>query len=64
MAGQPPWLKSKGKSNLLDDPEDRAEAKAGHPPTAREEAQEDSGKSAKKQAISNLMARAKKGGGK
>jgi len=61
MAGQPPWLKSKGKSSLLDDPEDRAEARAGHPPTAKEEAAEDSDKSAKKQAIINLMTK-KKGG--
>jgi len=64
MAGQPPWLKSKGKKSLLDDPEDRAEAKAGHPPTAKEEAKEDKGSNAKKKALLNLMAAAKaKGGG-
>ena len=59
MAGQPPWLKNKGKGkgSLLDDPEDRAEAKAGHPPTAKEEAKEDKGKGAKKQAILNLLAK-------
>jgi hypothetical protein len=69
MSNQPPWLKGKaqskgkgGKNFLLDDPEDRAEAKAGHPPTTKEEAAEDRNKPAKKQAILNLMA--SKGGKK
>lgn len=63
MAGQPPWLKGKskgkGKGPLLDDNEDRVEAKAGHPPTAKEESAEDKNKKAKKHAISNLMVASK-----